>query len=393
MVIVESLARSSRDFLFSPGREPAWKRAVRSAVPAVVGYLVVRFIGLGFLWLWARAEHESLLGLLGTMHDSAWYLEIIDHGYDHGASAGNRGESAQSNMAFFPLYPMLARVLSTMTPLGSVGAALVLAWSAGIAAAWGVFVLGTHLHGRRTGTILAVLWGVLPHAIVESMAYTESLFTALAVWSLYALLTKRWLTAGALCLLTGLTRPTAVALIAVVCLVALVAAARCPSDWRAWVALVIAPIGWVGYLVWVGLRVGHLDGWFSIQNDWGSSFDGGRYTFSFALDILTKESHLDYYVVTLVLVLAVVLLVHGVLQQQPWPLLLYSGVLLVLTIGGSGYYNSKARFLLVAVPLLLPVATALATTRSARTAVTLGTLTLISAYCGGYLLLVWPSSP
>jgi hypothetical protein len=68
-------------------------------------------------------------------------------------------------------------------------------------------------------------------------------------------------------------------------------------------------------------------------------------------------------------------------------------VLLVTTIGGYEMYNAKARFLLVAVPLLLPVATALAKTRTAGAVVTISTLTLISAYFGGYLLLVWHLSP
>ena len=348
---------------------------------------MVRLIGVGILWIWASAENQSLLGLLGNKYDSVWYLQIINDGYDD-------GESAHSNMAFFPLYPMLARVLAAITPLGSMGAALVLSWAAGLAAAWGLYVLGKHLHDRRTGIFLAVLWGAVPHAVVESMAYTETLFTALAVWALYAVLAKRWLMAGLLCLVAGLSRPTATALIAVVGLAALVAIFRKPSDWRPWVALVVAPVGWVGYLAWVGYRMGRFDGWFYIEDEgWNTGWDGGGYTLNFATKVLTEESPLDFYVVTLIMLLALALFAHSVIQRQPWPLLLYSAVLLVTTIGGYEMYNAKARFLLVAVPLLLPVATALARTRTAGAIVTMSTLTLISAYFGGYLLLVWGWSP
>lgn len=370
-----------------PGPGSWWNRFVRPAVPAMAGYLAVRLVGIGVLWLWAKAEGESLLWLLGNKYDSGWYLQIINQGYDH-------GEWAQSNLAFFPLYPMLARALAAITPFGPAGAALVLAWIAGVVAAWGLYVLGNHLYGRRTGIILAILWGALPHAVVESMAYTESLFTALAVWALYAVLTKQWLIAGSLCLLAGLTRPTATALIAVVCLAALVAVVRRPADWRAWSALVISPVGWIGYLVWVGHRVGRLDGWFYIEDTgWNTGWDGGRYTLSFATKVLTEPSKLDFYAVTLIMVLAVALLAHSIIQRQPWPLLLYSTVLLVTTIGGYEMYNAKARFLLVAVPLLLPVATALARTRTAGAVVTISTLTLISTYFGGYLVFVWDLSP
>jgi hypothetical protein len=383
---VENLTRPLPD-PGPPGPAAVWNRLVRPAIPAVAGYLAVRLVGVAVLWLWAGAENQSLIWLLGNKYDSGWYLQIIDQGYDH-------AESAQSNMAFFPLYPMLARALAAISPFGSVGAALVLAWIAGIVAAWGLYVLGEHLHDRRTGIMLAILWGVLPHAVVESMAYTESLFTALAVWALYAVLTQRWLTAGSLCLLAGLSRPTATALIAVVFLAALVAIVRRPSSWRPWVALAIAPVGWTGYLAWVGMRVGRIDGWFYIEDEgWNTGWDGGQYTLDFASRILTQPSHLDFYAVTLIMVLALALLAHSVIQRQPWPLLLYSTVLLVTTIGGYEMYNAKARFLLVAVPLLLPVATALAKTRTAGAIVTISTLTLISAYFGGYLLLVWHLSP
>src|SRR4029453_11972485 len=98
--------------------------------------------------------------------------------------------------------------------------------------------------------------GTLPHAIVENMAYTEGLFTALAVWSLLAVLRAQWLTAGTLCLLAGLTRPTAVGLIAAVGLAALVAAVGRRDGWRPWAAMALAPLGYVGYLVWVGIRLG-----------------------------------------------------------------------------------------------------------------------------------------
>jgi hypothetical protein len=43
--------------------------------------------------------------------------------------------------------------------------------------------------------VLTLLWGVLPVAIVQWMGYTEPLFTTLAAWALYGVLTGRWLRA------------------------------------------------------------------------------------------------------------------------------------------------------------------------------------------------------
>ena len=96
---------------------------------------------------------------------------------------------------------------------------------------------------------------------------------------------------------------------------------------------------------------------------------------------------------TLVAVLAITLFVLSVLDRQPWQLLLYSGLLLVTTLGAAGYYHSKARFLLPAFPLLIPVAVAFAKAGRARAIAILTLLALMSAYFGGYLLIVWRSSP
>ncbi|MBY8874800.1 hypothetical protein K7640_23505 [Micromonospora sp. PLK6-60] len=298
-------------------------------------------------------------------------------------------------MAFFPLYPWLVRLLDQSWAMDPQQAALAVSWLGSLAAAWGLFAIGNHLADRRTGVLLAVVWGVVPHAVVESLAYTEALFTAFAAWALYAVLTGRWLTAGLLCLLAGLTRPTASSLIAVVGLAALVALIRRQGPWwRPLTALLLAPLGWLGFIVWVGDRTGGLDGWFRIQGEgWNSSFDGGAFTLRRTGEILDSPSRFQHYMVALVLLAALTLLVLSIMDRQPWPLLLYSGLLLVTTIGAAGYYHSKGRFLLPAFALLLPVAGALARARRGRAYPVLVLLTAVSAYFGGYLALVWTSSP
>ena len=77
--------------------------------------------------------------------------------------------------------------------------------------AWALFLIGDRLYGRRAGICLAVLWAALPVGIVQSMAYSESLFTALAAWSLWAVLDRRWVLAGVLASCAGLTRPVGAA--------------------------------------------------------------------------------------------------------------------------------------------------------------------------------------
>ena len=87
------------------------------------------------------------------------------------------------------------------------------------------------------------------------MGYTETLFTALAAWSLFAVMRRRWLTAGVLCLAAGLTRSVAIALIAAVGLAALVAVCRRRDGWRPWVGGALAPLG-VPARSWPGSATG-----------------------------------------------------------------------------------------------------------------------------------------
>jgi hypothetical protein len=360
--------------------------AIRWALPALAGYAVVRAVGVVTVYVWAHGIGQHA-GALLTRADGNYYLRIARQGYDGYARV-------QSDMAFFPLYPKLVGALDQLSPLNLRHTALAVAWAAGLAAAWGLFAIGNHLHGRRAGVLLAVLWGVLPHSIVQSMSYSEGLFTALAAWTLYALLRGRWVSAGVLCLLAGLTRPTGSSLIAVVGLAALIAIVRRRDGWRPWLALLLAPAGWLGYLAWVGTQTGRPDGWFHIQSaGWRSSFDFGVATGRRAQEILSVPSALQNYMSTLTMLLAITLLVLCALDRQHWHLLLFSALMIVTTVGTAGYYHAKSRFLLPAFPLLLPIAVALARAGWARALTVLTPLLAISAYYGGYVLMIWHRSP
>ncbi|MER5455130.1 hypothetical protein ABT008_10115 [Micromonospora sp. NPDC002389] len=369
-----------------PGRIQRLREAALYALPAIVAYAAIRLVGVVAVYVWARSSGRSPGARLASS-DGVWYLGITQDGYDGFAQT-------QSNMAFFPLYPGLTTALDRISPLTARDAALIVAWLAGLAAAWGLFAIGAHLHNRRTGVLLAALWAAVPHAIVQSMAYSETLFTALAAWTLYALLRGYWVTAGVLCLFAGLTRPTASSLIPVVGLAALVAIVRRRDGWRPWAAALLAPAGWLGYLAWVGREVGRPDGWFHIQDvGWGSTFDFGADTFRRGREVLADSAMPQMFVVSVVVLLAVMFFVLSIIDRQPWQLLLYSGLLLVTTLGAAGYYNAKARFLLPAFPLLLPAAVALARAGWARAITVLVTMAAFATYFGGYLLLIWRWSP
>lgn len=366
--------------------------AFKAAAPALGAYAVVRVTGLVVFWVAASLAGKDALKLLGGRWDSVWYQRIAEHGYRYTATLPDG--SVHSDLAFFPLLPALERAIAEVTPLTVRGAGITVAWAAGLLAAWGIFAVGARLHGRRTGVVLAALWGAYPTAFVQSMAYTETLFTALAAWALYAVLRDRWIVAGGLCVLAGLTRPSAAALVAALAVTALAVLVR---EYRAGdrkglvrrharmlAGVCLAPLGWLAYVVFVAVREDSPFAYFEVQAAWGNSIDGGRALAAFIVG-LPLPAALGLCVALGLLGWLVALCVR---QRQPLPVLVYAIAVVVISLIGSGYFGSRPRLMMPAFPLLLPPAVALLRLRTtARTATAVGVLALASAAYGAWTLL------
>ncbi|MFJ1753260.1 hypothetical protein [Kitasatospora sp. NPDC088134] len=354
--------------------------------------------------LWSRGRPESGLHRLSVLWDAPLYQSIARLGYAGVAPIpGPHGDYEM--YAFFPLYPTVTRWTAWLLPLSISQAALLVAWAGSLAAAWGIYAVAAKLYNRRTGVMAAVLWGVLPHAAVQSMAYSEPVFTAFAAWAVYQAICRRWLTAGLLAVLAGLTRPTGLAVAGAIGAAALwelctwrrrSVEQRASAWWRPLVAMVIAPAGAVGYIGWVGLQKGRWDAYFKIQEAWQSEFDFGRATFRSFQGLLTNSGQvwLADVMVAVVLFAAVILFGVSLIQRQPLPLVLLSAGILVLAFGDAAYFNCRARFLLPAFGLLLPLAVGLARLRSRATvALILAGAAVVSAFYGAYIVLVYPNAP
>ncbi|MFD5816752.1 hypothetical protein [Streptomyces sp. NPDC127038] len=368
----------------------AVRAGLRHAAPALLAYAAVRLTGLLTLTVWAHRRHHGVWPILASQWDAVWYLGIADHGY-----ARHLGTAFDANsLAFFPLYPVLVKAVAALTPGSRASTGLAISVVCSFIAAWGVHAVGSRLHGRRTGVLLTVLWAALPVGLVQWMGYTESLFTAFAAWALYALLTGRLLWAASLAALAGLTRPTGVALAAAVSVTALLSLRRGFTA-RAPLAAVLAPAGWLAYVGWVGLRLGRWDGYFAVQRLWHNEWDGGAETVRRLREVLAQNSSPELFLimVTVTLLVSVALFALSVWDRQPLPLLVFTGVLLLIVLGSGGVYFPRARFLLPGFPLLLPAALHLNRASPRFRALFLTAAVLGSAYCGAYMALVWPSAP
>jgi hypothetical protein len=380
--------------------------SLRRAAPALLGYAAVRALGLVALAGWSAARDKSALTLLSARWDSLWYTRVAELGYGYEVRLPNG--DVHSNLAFFPLLPWLERAVSAVTPLSPGHAGLAVSTLASLAAAWGIFAVADRVYGGRAGVCAVLLWAVLPVGIVQSMAYTESLFTALAAWSLYAVLTGRWVAAGGLAALAGLTRPVGLAVVAALWAAAIGSyvrerrpvsppssgrnrSAEAPNGARPWsraLGMFLAPLGALGYVLWVGRHTGGGPlGYLDVQAGWRNGFDGG---YAFARFVTGKFTSFPSALAGIGLIIGVALIIWlyvvCVRQGQPLPLLVYAGVVTALALCASSYFGSKPRLLMPAFPLLLPLARALARSRVSRSAAIVGAAGVVSALYGAFWL-------
>jgi Mannosyltransferase (PIG-V) len=221
--------------------------------------LTLPFSGLG-----------DLLVAPAARWDATWYLAIASGGYHDAART-----------AFFPLYPLLVRVVGT--PGAAVGDPRAAYLLAGIAISLAALPAGLYAVHRLTalelgpGEARTATWlvALFPAGFAFSAVYTESLFLALSAGAILAGRQGRWRWAGALGALAAATRSTGLLLVVPLALLYLrqrrVEGRRVRAD-LAWLALV--PAGVLAFVAYLAFATGDPLAPFSAQGAWYRHFAG-----------------------------------------------------------------------------------------------------------------------
>lgn len=199
-----------------------------------LAYLALRAVSAVLLVL---ASHDQVVMLdwtgptvepidMTVLWDGSWYRYIAEHGYPHALPVdAASGHVAQNAWAFYPLFPLLSRMLMSATGLGFPVVASCLSLVCGLGAAVIMGRLLAERLGERVALATVAVWGAFPAAVALQIAYTEAIAMLVLCALLWALMRWNWLAAGALALLLGVTRPIAVP-------VAIVVAAMLWLRWR-----------------------------------------------------------------------------------------------------------------------------------------------------------------
>ena len=325
----------------------------RGAVRSAVVYLASRIAVLLAMGVAGVVHEPWTLRDSMTHWDGDWYLTIANAGY---ARSLPPATLPQTNLAFFPLFPLVVRTMSEATGLSTFRAAMVLNTVVGVVAAVLVWLLARRLGDAAFADRAGALFAFFPATFVLTMVYSEAVMLALAVGCLYALVRHRWLVAGVLAAFATAARPNAIAL-CVACAVGAGLAVWQRREWRALLAPALSPLGLVAFSAYLGQHTGDVFIWAKAQSSgWGQRFDGGWGMLA-AAGRQIVHPFTDLNEVTAALSLVFVVVAFVLLARWKPPAVLTAYAVTVIALGYlSPTLSSRPRFAMTAFPLVLAVA-------------------------------------
>jgi hypothetical protein len=208
-------------------------------------------------------------------YDSGYYEGIAWGGY--APLAGGR-----SNIAYFPVYPMLMRAVGRLF-----GRQHAVYYLSGIAISWACFTLAMIALGHlarldlpaRQARRAALLTAIFPFSFFFGMVYSESTFLLFTVLAFYCFRTRRWMTGGLCGAVATATRVQGVLMLPALAWIAWRTAERAPRDrWRAATGLVLAGAGFGAYCAYIFHLTGNPFEWAATLQRWGYYPGGAAWT-------------------------------------------------------------------------------------------------------------------
>lgn len=306
-----------------------------------------------------RGDGQRVIDAL-HLWDGNWYLEAAN-GYDYPNL--NVADVGQVDIAFFPLFPALIRVASTLTGWTPLAAAVLVTAIFGALAIVAIWLLVNAISGREVADRATMLIAFFPGTISLTLIYSEGVMLTAAALALLALHRRNWLLAGVFGALASAARPNGIA-VAAACGIAALIAIQQRREWKALLAPAIAPLGMVLYLGWLWAATGAANVWFRVQDEgWGEGIDFGAATLRdltqwYArlprdLDFLNIPFIVHLRAVGLIFVVVAVVLMFR--WRPPAPVWTYAAVVMALSLL-SQTLGARPRFIFTAFPLIVAVA-------------------------------------
>ncbi|MBI5465192.1 glycosyltransferase family 39 protein [Candidatus Gottesmanbacteria bacterium] len=287
------------------------------------------------LWGWANM-------------DGAHYLSIAQNGY------------YQYEQAFFPLYPLLIRLISGLVGGNYLLAALFISHLSFL----GSLIIFYKLLKKQFSEGVA-RWGIVfllvfPTSSFFVSAYTESLFLLLVLGSIYSILKKKWATAG---ILTGLTSATRLVGIFLLPMLILEWWREKKRSFLGLLGMLLSPLGLLSYIYYLWRTYGDPLMFFHAQPAFGAGRSGQeiillpqviyRYLRIFTTVGFSYDYLIAFFEFAAFVFACYILLKNS--QKIPVGYQIFAW-LAILTPTLTGSLSSMPRYLLVVFPLFITLA-------------------------------------
>ena len=192
---IQSAIRNSKSALHSALRTPP--PAVRIALAAVgfrlVSALLALFVNLAFPL--HQREQFTVFGSTSPFWDT---FARWDSGYFQGIARAGYAPLAggRSNIAYFPVYPMLVRAVARpfgRQPAAFYLAAIAIAWLSFVLAMVALYYLARHDLPPPRAERAVLLTMIFPFSFFFGAAYSESTFLLFVLLAFYGFRTRHWL--------------------------------------------------------------------------------------------------------------------------------------------------------------------------------------------------------
>jgi hypothetical protein len=323
----------------------------------VLAYLLFRGITLAILAVVDLIIHRGMAVNLGRW-DGKWFLMAARNGWPshlpmvHGHVAGN-------TIAFFPGFPLTIRWLSDITALSPLQAGVVISGVTGLTAVVTVGLLVREIAGQEKAARATLLFALFPGTFVFSLIYSEGIVITCMALGLLCLIRRRWWVAGLLGLVATATSPVALAFV-LSCAWCAGRAAWKDRSARPLIAPVLAPLGFVAYMIWLWQHTGNLNAWrLTEKGGWKSTLSFG-YPFHVVGKFLSNPlSPTETGQILIVgMAFTVIGAVLAIRQRQAAPVLIY-GLAAGIIAAISSPVGLRPRFVMLAFPLVIAYGTGL----------------------------------
>lgn len=276
--------------------------------------------------------------------DSYWYLDIVKNGYYL------RTDSTLSNVAFFPLYPLLIKIAGTILGGHFVLAGWLVSMGFLFLACTFFYKFLQEFHPDIEPEWPIILMLVFPTAFFFNIIYTESLFLFLTLAVFYYAFKKQFWLAGLFAFLGAAAHSNGIFL-------------ALPILWKIWetfgwrsifsqkiLPVFLAPLATAGFFAYSAWKFHDLLLFFKLESAWGRSFKLNMDHFQFFSHPSIVNFAIDIFFT--LLIITVVILVYRKLS----PLYAIFMSLTVLSALTSGTLMSIGRYSLVLFPMFILLA-------------------------------------